>query len=275
MSSRLLTAAGAPLRTPTGPFATGRGYLLDTFERGAAGRVVPLENGWMDLADARPESYDSAGILDGKVVCRQLSRDTRGLGYFRNPANYAGSQNYISQPTAPIPGIFGAARDMGSPFVDLTLTWSGNWGPVAGAHSEATALLNVRPGTTTVGWGAWTGYFPLPNGTYVPVLYAGTIGGPPELFNTLDTAVFAHTHGTERVVRYVCDASGLRVWIDGVQQSFLAAGLGAIPTPPSLAGSTYHGFACDQHVVNYVGGQASLANMQAAPCITQIELTAT
>lgn len=270
-----------PLVANGAALAYGVAYDIyrDGFERGASNVVDELGGDWHDLSDTQPADYDPLGVLDGAVVVRGLARvDNGGPEWCPNPSNTSGAIDYDDHPGTAIPGIGAAWRETGTTSARVSVLWDGNWGPVAGVHTEATPGMHFTPGTTSMAIGAWIGF--LPNGsTGVPIVACGTLGNPPELFAAPNAAVITHTHGTRRWV--TLDSNGLTytVWLStnddirtSAQVSFNAIGTTPIAVPAELQGSSRHGICVDQHMVDYTSGEPDLARMQSAPALSSIEM---
>lgn len=254
-----LLADGSPLE-PSGVFA-------DHFTRGGVDQVVGLGNGWVDLASVFPSDYDPAGILNGNIVTRALTRaGFAGLPYSPDPDGVG--DDFLNHPGRVAPGIGGAWRQTAWSDVDVEVLWSGNLG--IETHTEATPLVCVTPSSPMLGFGVWPStYGPQ------PLFLIGVIGRPPEDFATVGgVALFSHADGTPRRVRLVTAGGGATctLWLDGVQVSTELHGLDPIPIPAELHGSTLHGFAVDQHLVGYSAGVPSLSNMQAAAALSAITI---
>jgi hypothetical protein len=260
----LLTANGSVLNV-----RSGYDYWRDDFERGATDQVVELGNGWTDFASVLPADYDPVGILNGKVVTRALERSTAaGLPWAPDPPP-GDADNYKDFPGTIIPGICGAWRDIGTPFVRVRIRWTGDW--AEGHHTEAAPMVCINPDSDLLGFGAW----PV-DVADTPVFGIGGISRPPEDFAPVDFQSFSHVDGTDRYIDLYTNLAGTSatLWLDGVQISTAVNGLNPIPIPAELQGSTLHGFAHDQHMVAYgIDGFPSLANLQASPSITEISIT--
>lgn len=260
--TRLLTATGIPLAG-----LRVDGWFVDQFERGPADTVVPLGNGWVDLAHRFPGVYDPIGILNGQIVTAALTRSAiTGTDWVPDPGD-GEMDDFLAYPDRIVPGICGAYRDVGTPDVRARLSWTGWWDYPR--HTEATALVCVNPLSPLLGVGVWQGRY---DGQRALML--GTIGNPPEAFHAFDGAGFAHVNGDDRVAEVRTHENGTlaTLWLDDEQVELGIAGLDPVEIDEDLAGSTLHGFAHDQHMVAYEDGVPSLANMQATPSANWITI---
>lgn len=261
----LLAEDGTAILAEDGTTIGTDGVFVDNFARSNRVAVAgPLGNGWTDLGSVLPDSYDRAGILGGNVVPLALTRSAlTGTPWAPDPAIY----DFDDYPGTIIPGIFGGYRQTGSTAVSVSVRWSGLWDVPTGKHVEATPALHFVPGSDECCIGAWPVYY-----EGIAVLFVAAVGDPPEVPDLFDTAVFAHTEGTPRTIGVVSNGTEFTVWLDGAQVSLQSAGLSPLAVPAALQGSTLHGFMVDQHRTAYADGAPSLANMQAAPALSSIEI---
>ncbi len=273
MSRRLITGDGRVL-VGAGGALSARGRFRDDFDRGTPGVVRELGNGWGDLGMMYPRDYDTIGILNQQIVVRALSRQLEGREWARNESSVGGGEDYVWQPDRLLPGIIGAVRDYGGLPERIDIRWLGLSGRPTLPHSECASLWCFTPGTPELAFGAWYSTVGI-NGSYAPVILIGSIGHPPEIFADQldDVGLFTHTTGTPRTVSARCDGTGLTFWIDDVQIPGMRYGTSPVPIPENLRGSTIHGFAMDDHIINYENGRPSLANLQAAPGVDWIEMS--
>jgi hypothetical protein len=289
----LKTAAGTLIRLPgshRGFIDTTTGLFQDDFSRGGSATVVtPMGLDWVDLSTMSPGNFDPVGLLDGKVVTRALEREKySGKHYVVNddPANNRGGEEYLNQPTTIMHGIGGACRETHSVRQRVNVRWCGLVNPALATydkHSEAGAAVHFVPGDYHGCLGAWASSFDGITG----VLLVGFVGNPCERFGVLAATTFAHTVGTERTVWIETTGTGIIAGMDSSQLpldgTLVTGGAGTgvnhglnpidlATFAPWAIGSTKHGFTIDQHVVKYVDGRPSLANVQAAPALTSIEM---
>jgi len=230
--------------------------------------VGELAAPWRQHADYHPEMFDRVGVVPGGVATTGLTRpDHGGPPWVPNPGNVGGAADYQDHPGYAVPGIGGASIETHSESVVVSLTYGGYYDHSGGLHTEATPLLHITPGTAEFGVGCW--FF-----TVGPYDWAvlGTVGAPPEGFSWFDLAQVPMTDGAHPVFTIDSDGETLTVAVDGVQVSFLGAGLNRVPVPEPLLGSTRHGFSIDQHIVDYTAGAPDLARMMSAPAFSDITI---
>lgn len=223
--------------------------IIDTFSRPNSDN---LGFGWTDCNDLNPGSFEPLGIYDGGVVVSNpIARTgvTYDTGWPTSGHPPTGGRAYY--------GIGAAARETGSTAVNVKCRWTGNWFYIEpettppSRHVEASPLVHVNPASSKYAIGAWTAAID----DLTPLLLVGYLGSPPELFEVVATAAFPNpqpypTDGVQRDIEIRTTGTTYTVWVDGTQISLSNGyGLGGVPVPLELQGSTVHGFALDAHLV--------------------------
>lgn len=189
---------------------------------------------WEDGNTTFPGAYEPTTIMgDGWARCLNPQSRTGGVTYDTPPYD-------ALDPGAVFHGIGCSWKETGITTPTVEYEWAGYH---TAPHLETSPLLHVNEASPLLGIGVWTSTL-----FGAQVLYVGTIGNPPELFNVIDIAPFSTPNATTTQVSM--SSNGARVWptINGKTLRLNINGDAGVPIPAPLLGSTKHGVAFDTHL---------------------------
>lgn len=223
------------------------GRFVDTFERIDPAQTA-VGNGWSNLSDVRPLSFDPLGINSaaGGLVCLDPYA-RRDLGVEMVGDNLW--EDYAEYPGLAVGGIGAIYRDTGGTAYEVSAMIGGRVTGTQGENLECSPLVGVVPGSPRGGYGVW---FVVISGVAIGI--AGYISDPPEdFFVAYASRPIAHTFGTPRLSTIKYDGTGYTWWVDGVQQDMRPLAGGTFSYDPIPVHSDHYysplaGVALDAHL---------------------------